>query len=96
MSEYTLPSGLASIETEGGILSEINYRYPATGKDKTIQELLEQCLDMQATITELKGLLGEAKCPCCDGGGAYYDNYGEVCQCQWCFETKAALKQEDV
>jgi hypothetical protein len=27
-------------------------------------------------------------CPQCgDGSGAYYDNYGECCQCQWCYEA---------
>ena len=54
---------------------------------KTIVEQL-------AKITELTRLLRVAKCPCCDGSGAYYDNMGEVCQCQWCDETKAALSQE--
>ena len=33
------------------------------------------------------GLIKAAKCPCCDGGGAYYGNMGEVCQCQWCYEA---------
>ena len=51
-------------------------------------------LALEAKAEELTGLLRAAKCPCCDGSGAYYDNMGEVCQCQWCYETKAALKQE--
>lgn len=42
----------------------------------------------------LVGLLEAAKCPCCDGSGAYYDNCGNVCQCQWCDEVKAALAEE--
>jgi len=36
----------------------------------------------------LKNLLSIAKCPNCDGSGAYYDNNGEVCQCHWCYEVK--------
>jgi len=52
MSEYKLPSGRASVETEGGFLSEINYSYNATGKDKTIQELLNECLKLQAKVEE--------------------------------------------
>ena len=51
--------------------------------------------ELQATITELTGLLRAAACPYCDGSGAYYDNMGEVRQCQWCDETLAALKEVD-
>lgn len=42
----------------------------------------------RADIDRLKSLLNEAKCPCCDGGGAYYDGHGSVAQCQWCYERK--------
>ena len=54
MGEYKLPSGRASVETEGGSLSEVNYSYNATGKDKTIQELLNECLKLQAKVEELE------------------------------------------
>ena len=57
--------------------------------------LAEDALKLQAKVQELEGLLKVAKCPCCDGSGAYYDNMGEVCQCQWCYETKAALKENE-
>lgn len=45
---------------------------------------------------EALSLLAAAQCPCCDGSGAYYDSNSidqepEVCQCQWCDETKALL-----
>ena len=40
------------------------------------------------TIAILKGLVSAARCPTCDGGGAYHDNSGEACQCQWCYESK--------
>ncbi|HYD35928.1 MAG TPA: hypothetical protein VD999_07760 [Vitreimonas sp.] len=34
------------------------------------------------------GLLKAAQCPCCeDKAGAYYDNMGNVHQCQWCYEV---------
>lgn len=39
-------------------------------------------------IDELFQLIDAANCPQCgDKSGAYYDNYGEVCQCQWCHEV---------
>ena len=46
-------------------------------------------------ITKSLGLLDVALCPSCDNSGAYYDNYGEVTQCQWCHEVneiKSALE----
>ena len=49
---------------------------------------------LQVKVAELTGLLKEASCPTCNGDGAYYDNMGDVHQCQWCYETKKALKQE--
>jgi len=48
----------------------------------------------QARIEKLAGLLKAASCPNCNGDGAYYDNMGDVHQCQWCDETKKALSQE--
>lgn len=48
---------------------------------------------LMAVSPELYSLLEVAACPCCDGSGAYYDGYGEVCQCQWCDErTKVIAK----
>lgn len=41
----------------------------------------------------MKGLLKAAKCPNCDGSGAYYGPHGEPCQCQWCDEKAALLKE---
>jgi hypothetical protein len=38
-------------------------------------------------IMKMAELLDAAVCPCCDKSGAYYDNMGEVCQCQWCDEV---------
>lgn len=43
---------------------------------------------MQVKYNEALTLLNVADCPQCkDKSGAYYDNYGEVCQCQWCYEV---------
>ena len=47
---------------------------------------------LRAHVAEVKDLLALAKCPCCDGSGAYYDNHGEVCQCQWCYEKNKPFK----
>jgi len=44
-------------------------------------------------IAEAMVLLNAANCPCCDGSGAYYDNMGDVCQCQWCYEVKELNKK---
>ena len=57
----------------------------ALWREKDITELLT---DKQA---ELVNLLDVAKCPCCDGSGAYYDNQDNVCQCQWCDEKTLCL-----
>ena len=40
-------------------------------------------------IAELDGLLKAAACPQCgvNKDGAYYDNMGQVHQCQWCYEV---------
>ena len=45
-------------------------------------------------IKELEALLKAAQCPCCDGSGAYYDNMGEVCQCQWCDEVSKLFPEQ--
>ena len=43
---------------------------------------------LQAKLEVAKGLLVAANCPECDDkSGAYYDNVGNVCQCQWCYEA---------
>ena len=48
-------------------------------------------------IAELEKLLGAAACPNCgiNKDGAYYDNYGEVRQCQWCYEVKQAIPAQE-
>jgi len=57
-------------------------------KDAVIEEL-------QAKVEELTGLLKAASCPnrgCIDG--YYLSSTSEPEPCQWCYEAKAALKQE--
>ena len=50
---------------------------------------------LETKVEELTRLLKEASCPTCNGDGAEYEHYmGNVHQCQWCCETKKALKQE--
>ena len=39
----------------------------------------------------MRALLEAAKCPCCDGSGGRYDNYGNAEQCQWCYERSVAI-----
>ncbi len=50
------------------------------------------CEDVDKRIAELEGLVAMAKCPDCDGSGAYYDGMGEVCQCRWCDEVTEIRK----
>ena len=50
---------------------------------------------LQSRVKELVGLLKVSSCPQCgpNKDGAYYDNMGEVHQCQWCYEVNAALQK---
>lgn len=59
-----------------------NSAYDAEGKFYLADEA-------QAEIDKAIELLDAAVCPCCDKSGAYYDNDGGVCQCQWCAEVEA-------
>ena len=55
-------------------------------------DALEHYLSGMAIVpVDALKLLEIAKCPQCDNGGAYYDNHGGVCQCQWCYEKDMAL-----
>ena len=53
--------------------------------------------ELVTALEKAYGMISTEKgyCPQCgDGTGAYYDNQGEICQCQWCYEAvaiKAAL-----
>ena len=51
-----------------------------------LESLLPTIEQLEADKAELVGLCEAAGCPSCNGDGAYYDNHGEVCQCQWCYE----------
>ena len=48
---------------------------------------------MQQAKIDAVRLLDAALCPCCDKSGAYYDNYGDVHQCQWCYEVEQLKEQ---
>jgi hypothetical protein len=58
-------------------------------------EVIREHQALQTKNQKLKTLLTMAGCPNCDGSGAYYNNYGNVCQCQWCYEKEEALKDPD-
>ena len=61
-------------------------------RDETIK-LQDARIDRLAIRNkELEALLKVAACPQCDGGGAYYDNNGEVCQCRFCHERHCMLE----
>lgn len=65
-------------------------------ENKFITEGSNRALKVQQTeIDKAIKLLDAAVCPCCDKSGAYYDNDGGVCQCQWCAEVEA-LKHKGV
>lgn len=59
-------------------------------KDETAKNWKDQCVhfDCCREIDRLNNLLKIAVCPSCDKSGAYYDNMGNVNQCQWCYEVK--------
>jgi hypothetical protein len=53
----------------------------------TTEQKLRDALEMAVN------LLGAADCPqCYDKAGAYYDQFGEPCQCQWCDEVETVQK----
>lgn len=54
---------------------------------REILTLRQRVKELEQFYLEAIKLLDAAICPCCDKSGAYYDNNGEVCQCQWCDEV---------
>ena len=73
-------------------MSEYQDTRPSLNQDKAYW--IEYSEQLEKKVEVISGLLHAAKCPTCEGIGAYYDNMGEVRQCQWCYDAKAALKQE--
>jgi hypothetical protein len=67
------------------------------GDNDDMAELKVELVKRDDRIETLEGVLSKAYrmvntekgyCPQCgDGSGAYYDNHGSVCQCQWCYEA---------
>lgn len=82
----------ADIESEFDKDSEGNYYWGAAQCGWAIWQACAK--QQEAEIELLKGLLEVAKCPCCDGSGAYYDDYGNVNQCQFCDERYHALNEQ--
>ncbi len=58
------------------------------------KELEKDNKRLKAVIDTQRGLLIVAQCPACDKSGAYYDNDGNICQCQWCYEVNTLCKSE--
>ena len=56
---------------------------------------LNLIMELKQKVEQLQALVSAARCPCCDDTGAYYDNMGEVCQCQWCYEKGRLAPPED-
>ncbi len=51
--------------------------------------------ELEYDRSALLDLIDAADCPQCENkSGAYYDNYGEVYQCQWCYEVNKLKEQE--
>lgn len=53
-----------------------------------VAELEKERDELRRRVAVLEALVHAAQCPQCDGSGAYYDGIGNVCQCQWCYETE--------
>ena len=54
------------------------------------KQLQSDLATASAALEKAYGMISVEKgyCPQCgDGSGGYYDNHGEACQCQWCYEA---------
>lgn len=76
------PDGSIAIGMDGYVNSSV-----IAHRLSDLREILELRQEIERVKSEAIKLLDAAICPCCDKSGAYYDNYGEVCQCQWCDEV---------
>ncbi len=60
------------------------------------REIEQEYAKLEQDNARLRGLLGAARCPNCDGSGAIPhgptpDGDWEAEQCQWCYEKQEAL-----
>lgn len=69
---------------------------PKKRKAKMLCDSLNKIEQLEKDKAELVGLCEAAGCPSCNGDGAYYDNHGEVCQCQWCYELAKHKGESDM
>ena len=74
-----------------------HYFNPLNGRFEDDIQVEDDCHEAADRMEALEGLLKAASCPQCgpNKDGAYYDNMGQVHQCQWCYEVEAALKGKD-
>ena len=60
--------------------------------ENMVEDKIGIVVDLECKVRELEALLKIAKCPCCDGSGAYYNGHDQICQCQFCDEKKTLLE----
>jgi len=81
------------------VIKQITARREDQHRIKKLEaEKLDLLRDLSISIEhneQLLALVRAARCPCCDDTGAYYDNMGEICQCQWCYEKGRLAPPED-
>ena len=66
--------------------------------EEVIQPLIDYARSESSEVSILTGLLNAARCPNCDGSGAYMVNMSstdaELQQCEWCARKNAAVSEE--
>ena len=90
----SLQAKVEKLEEANAHRKNLNAQMLMNAAESGNRNYLAEINQLQAKVEELSGLLKAAACPNCNGDGAYYDNMGDIRQCQWCYETKNALKQE--
>jgi hypothetical protein len=74
------------------VVEERNKALKGLQESCSYNELLLKIKSLEKQLEQAKALLKIATCPCCDGCGAYPDEYGEPIQCQWCDERDGLIK----
>jgi ribosomal protein S27E len=59
------------------------------------EELADKVEQLQKENEAALKLLTVHTCPDCNGDGAYYDNYGEPVQCQYCYEVEQLISNKE-
>ena len=97
IKRYTLQEVVGFLNGEGELDGYYFNEFPPRKPYFWRKYLCRAMDDHQAALKQAKidavRLLDAALCPCCDKSGAYYDNYGDVHQCQWCYEVEQLKEQ---